>query len=123
MKLAGSLLVLALSLTAFALPVDAREYSIGIQEESKKVDAQVLDAPLPEIPSEFQSEAFKSMLTARFHIEADGKFAVKLLDSSGSEEIDQLVLSTLKKWKFRPATVDNKPVASTRKLRVELEIE
>jgi TonB family protein len=101
----------------------AKEYSLGAEEESKLVDAKVIDAPRPEIPEDFKDEAFKSSVTARFSISADGKFTVKLLDSCGNADIDKLVLSTLKRWKFQPATVDDKPVASSRKLKIELEVE
>lgn len=102
---------------------EAKEYSLGIQEESKRVEAKILNSPEPEIPAEYKDEAFKSSVIARFNIGADGKFEVKILDSSGNEDIDKIVISTLKKWKFQAATVDEKPVASTRKLKVELEIE
>lgn len=117
----------ALLVSAFfaaSLPYcDAKEYSIGAQQESSRIEAKILDAPTPEIPGEFQSEAFKSAVTARFQIGADARVAVQLLDSSGNEEIDRLVLNTLKKWKFQPATVDDEPVPSSRRLRVELEVE
>jgi TonB family protein len=102
---------------------EAKEYSIGVQEESKRIDAKVLDSPSPEIPSEMKDEAFKTGVTARFNIAADGKVAVALLSSSGNEDIDKIVLDTLKKWKFQPATVNNEPVASSRKLKIELEVE
>jgi protein TonB len=101
----------------------AKEFSLGTQAESKMVDAKAIDSPKPEIPEDFKDEAFKSTVTARFSIAADGKFTVKLLDSCGNEDIDKLVLATLKKWKFKPATVDDKPVACSRKLKIELEIE
>lgn len=102
---------------------EAKEYSLGTQEESKMVDAKVIESPPPEIPTDLRDEAFKSSVSVRFNIEADGKVGVKLLDSSGSEDIDKLILGTLKKWKFKPATVDDRPVPSSRKLKIELEIE
>ena len=115
-------ILLALTVgTGFA--VEAKEYSIGIQQESKRIDAKVLDSPTPEIPSEMQDEAFKTAVTARFSIAADGKVAVALLSTSGNEDIDKIVLDTLKKWKFQPATVNDEPVASSRKLKIELEVE
>jgi periplasmic protein TonB len=101
----------------------AKEFSLGTQEESRLLEATVIEAPRPEIPDDFKDEAFKSTVTARFNIAADGKFTVKLIESSGNEEIDSLVLSTLKKWRWKPATVDERPVASGRKLKIELEIE
>lgn len=122
--LVASLVTSLLFLTALSpYQTQAREFSIGTETEAKMVNAQVIDSPMPEIPSDYQKEAFKSLLTARFNIAADAKFTVALLDSSGVEEIDKLVLKTLKKWKFKAATLDDKPVASTRKLRIEIEVE
>lgn len=102
---------------------NAKEFSIGLQSESKHVEAVILENPKPELPSEMKSEAFKTTCTARFHIEPSGKFEVKLLESTQNDEIDHLVITTLKKWKFKPASLDGTPVASTRKLKIELEIE
>lgn len=116
----GTLLGLACLNASFA---NAKEFSIGLQSESKHVEACVLENPKPEIPSEMKSEAFKTTCTCRFHIEPTGKFEVKLLEGTHNEEIDRIVVATLKKWKFKPASVDGNPVASTRKLKIELEIE
>jgi TonB family protein len=117
------LLAIVVSLLTGVSSVSAREFSLGTQTESKKVDAKAIDAPAPEIPSDYQDESFKSTITARFNIAADGKVKVDMLTGSGNEEIDKIVLTTLKKWKFQPATVDDEPVASTRKLKIELEVE
>ncbi len=110
-------------LTVITPLATAKEFAIGLQSESKHVEAVILANPKPELPSEMKSEAFKTTCTARFHIEPSGKFEVKLLESTQNEEIDRLVITTLKKWKFKPASLDGTPVASTRKLKIELEIE
>lgn len=103
--------------------VDAKEYSISTTQESVRVNAKILESPEPEIPAEYQHEAFKSAVTARFAIQPDGKFAVTLVEGSGNEEIDRIVLTTLKKWKFKAATLDEHPIESTRKIRIEIEVE
>ena len=87
------------------------------------MDAEVLNSPQPMIPAELHEQCFKSCCIARFIINPDGKTAVKLLTSSGSDEIDEITLSTLKRWKFRPAMLNGKPVQSTRRVKVEFEIE
>jgi len=45
------------------------------------------------------------------------------LTTSGSNQVDEITLDTLRHWKFKPATVDDQPVTSTRKIRVEFEVE
>lgn len=116
-------LLLTVSIFAANCEAGAKEYSIGAQEESRLIEAKVLDAPTPEIPSDMHEEAFKTTVTARFNIAADGKVAVALLAPSGNEDIDRVVLNTLKKWRFAPAMVNDAPVASSRKLKIELEVE
>jgi periplasmic protein TonB len=104
-------------------PAAAKEYSIGTQAASQFVDAQILASPQPLIPPELHEHCFKSCCLARFLINPDGKATVKLLSSSGSSDLDDITLSTLKRWKFRPATLDGKPVSSARKIKVEFEVE
>lgn len=104
-------------------PVNAKEYSIGIREESKLVPAKIVDSPAPEIPASLQETAFKSYCEARFVIDAKGGTTVSIVSSSGSEEIDAVALQTLKKWKFKPATLEGEPTSSTRRIKVEFEVE
>jgi protein TonB len=58
---------------------------------------------------------------ARFQIQETGKCSVKIVTSSGSQEIDEIARETLQRWRFKPATVDGKAVVSSRKIRVEFE--
>ena len=45
------------------------------------------------------------------HVGADGAVTeVRLRRSSGSELLDRTAIDTVRKWRFRPATVDGKPV-------------
>lgn len=118
-------LVIALNLGLSGLnqPLAAKTYDLGVAESSQMKDAQVVANPAPVIPAEMHEECFKSCCIARFQIDKDGKTKVKLLSSSGSTEIDDITLSTLKQWKFRPATLDGKPIPSTRRIKVEFEID
>lgn len=124
MRVAFSLLPMAIA-AIVALPMDAaaKEYSIGIREEAKLVPAKVIESPAPQIPSHKQEESFRTSCEARFLIDPTGKTSVTLLTPSGSEEIDEIALTTLKKWKFSPATLESKPVPSSRRIRIEFEIE
>lgn len=46
------------------------------------------------------------------HVGADGRVTeVRLKQSSGSTLLDRTAIDTVKKWRFRPATVDGRPVA------------
>jgi TonB family protein len=101
----------------------AKEFSIGIHEAAKMIPAKVVESPAPVIPSSHQEDAFKSSCEARFLIAPSGEATVTLVTSSGSEEIDALAVKTLKQWKFKPATLEGKPVSSSRRIKVEFEVE
>lgn len=103
--------------------VSAKEFSLGAEEASQFSDAAIVCQPAPVIPPDLHEQCFKSCCIARFLIAASGKTQVRLLSSSGSEEIDDITLSTLKRWKFRPAMLDGKPVPSSRRVKVEFEID
>jgi protein TonB len=97
-------------------------FKISTNSSSRYEDAQAVDCPRPEIPSELAAECFKSCCVARFRIKNDGKYSVMLVSTSGSEQVDEVALSTLRRWRFKPAMLDGKPVESTRKIRVEFEV-
>lgn len=116
---------LAITLAVVMLPAFAapREFSIGTEHSSDFRPAEVLAAPHPEIPAEMHDQCFKSCCIARFIINPDGKTAVKLVSSTGNEDLDDLALKTLKQWKFRPATLNGAPVSSTRRVKIEFAVE
>ena len=103
--------------------VMAQTFSIGASESSQFVGSEIVASPQPVIPAELHERCFKSCCIARFVINADGKSSVKLLTSSGSEDIDDITVSTLKRWKFRPAMLNGQPVQSTRRVKIEFEIQ
>jgi TonB family protein len=95
---------------------------IGTQESSTYHDAEVVYSPKPEISSELKEECLKTSCVAKFAVSDEGKTSVRLVSSSGSADVDETVMSTLRQWKFKPATVDGKPISSSRTLRIEFEI-
>jgi TonB family protein len=101
----------------------AQTFKLGAAEASKYEDSQVVDCPQPVIPANLHEHCFKSCCIARFLIKEDGKTQVRLVSSSGDEEVDQITLQTLKQWKFRPAALNGKPVQSTRRIKVEFEVD
>jgi TonB family protein len=118
---AFALLLVALLLfqtAAMAGPV----LKIGTQESSTYHDAEIVFSPKPEISAELKEECLKTSCVAKFAVSEEGKTSVRLVSSSGSTEVDETVMSTLRLWKFKPATVDGKPISSSRTLRIEFEI-
>lgn len=79
--------------------------------------------PVPQIPESLRTQVLKTFVRARFYIAPDGTAQVTLLTGSGSLELDQLTLETLRQWRWKPALRDGIPVPSTEQLKIEFEVE
>ena len=120
---AFSFAVALIALSAGASACSADTYKLGVQEAEKFQQAEIVSAPEPVISSELKEECLKTFCEARFNIDARGRITVQLVTSSGSPEVDDITVSTLRGWRFRPALRGAEPVASTRKVRVEFLVE
>ena len=118
-------LALLLSAVLFAPPVVAQTLVLkgGTTDSSSYEDALATECPQPELTAEHNEQGIKTSCCARFTIETDGKFTVKLVSSTGSQEVDDIALSTLKRWKFKPAQLNGKAIKSSRKIKIEFEID
>lgn len=85
-------------------------------------DAVATRQPYPSIPDELKNEGFKTSVRVRVEVGADGSSSPSLRSSSGSGQIDELVLSALRKWRWKPALKDGEPVASTQYFRFNFEV-
>lgn len=85
--------------------------------------ATITARPLPEIPEELRQDAFNSYAIARFNIAADGSAAVELIKPCNNPRLNQLLLQSLRKWKFAPASALGVAVASTQDVKVNFKVE
>ena len=126
---AAALAVLTANLLAIApisslgTAAQAETFKLGSQESSHLIPAEPLDCPRPVITEEMLEQGIKTNCTAKFAIAPTGKSTVQLLSSTGSSEVDELTLDTLRTWRFRPASLSGSPVASVRKIKIEFEVE
>jgi protein TonB len=80
--------------------------------------------PSPTIPDDLRSEAMDTTVTAQFMVGTDGVPArVKIVKSSGNDQLDRLALDTARKWRFKPATRDGQPIESRVVLHIEFEVQ
>ncbi len=71
--------------------------------DSKIKPVGLLSNPLPQIPDELRDEAFVSQATARFYIAPDGSVErVELTKPCANPKLNQLLLKSLRLWKFSP---------------------
>lgn len=83
----------------------------------------VLYAPSPVIPPYLQNQEFKTSIVIDFYITAQGNVSPRLVTSSGNDELDAIALNAVKKWQFRPAEQDHKPIDAKVRLRIVFKVE
>lgn len=103
--------------------VNAKTFTLGTQASSKVTKPEPIFNPEPKIPAQLHENCFKSCCIAKFLVSPNGATDVKLLSSSGSTEIDEITLQTLRTWKFKPATLDGEPVEGVRKIQIEFQVD
>ena len=82
------------------------------------IAASVVNRVEPQIPADFADENLPASFRAVFHVHADGKTTVEPSATTGDKTLDQLALDAARRWTFRPATEDGKPVDSYLRLTV-----
>jgi len=81
-----------------------------------------LYAPSPVIPAYLRDQKLKTSVVIEFLITAQGLVTPRLLESSGTPELDSIALSTVAQWKFKPAAKDNVSIDSKTRLRILFEV-
>ncbi len=76
----------------------------------------------PEIPDDLRDSDLDAQFRALFTVHPDGTADVKMVSSTGSNELDQLAMQAAREWKFRPALHDGRPVESYLRLYVEFQV-
>jgi outer membrane biosynthesis protein TonB len=75
-------------------------------KKSEKAEKEMLPLfnPLPKIPDDLRDEAFQSEAIARFYISEKGEvLKVELIKPCSNPKLNQLLLKSLKSWKFASA--------------------
>ena len=91
----------------------------------QEVDSQpyVIDAPLPEYPSEARLNKWQGRVIVRVLVEASGRVAdAQVAKSSGYNELDQAAEEVLYRWRFNPAYRDGQPVTAWVKVPVSFKL-
>lgn len=105
------------------VPCQAKVIKLGASSSSSFVQAEAVYNPEPEIPSHLLEEAFQSFCIARFKVKPTGLTSVQIDTSSGSAEVDEIALETLRRWRFKPAMLDGEPVECNKRIKVEFKVD
>jgi len=93
----------------------------GIGSDSS--GARAIYAPKPVIPDSLREEAFQTVAVARFTISYDGQVEVTLVTPTESPQLNELLLETLRQWRFFPAMKSGVAVDSQFDLRIPISVE
>ena len=80
---------------------------------------QVVSQPKPVLPDDLSYDDIHGSFRALFTIHADGSTDVKMIASTGNNQLDQIALDAARQWRFHPATLNGKPVLGYTRLEVE----
>lgn len=65
--------------------------------------------PALSLTDELKQRKLNAEITANIEVDVDGSHSEEILTGSGDDEVDALILKTMKEWKWSPAIVDGSP--------------
>lgn len=88
------------------------------------VQAQESFTPEPAIPDELRTEPFEKTLVVEADVDTEGKPTnVRISSGTGTKQLDDIGLDTAKRYRFRPATMNDQPVAQHVRFRIIFKVE
>jgi len=90
---------------------------------SDNAGARAMYAPTPTIPDDLREGTFSTMAVARFKVSSDGSVEVSLVKPTPNPRLNQILLDTLKQWKFFPAMKDGIAINSEFEVRIPIAVE
>ena len=75
-------------------------------------------APVPSIPDDMRDEVMQATAVVRFHVSRDGEARATLITSTDYSELDELILETLRQWRFSPAVRDGVKIDADAEVRL-----
>jgi periplasmic protein TonB len=87
------------------------------------VGARAIYAPTPVIPDDLREDVMQAEAVARFKVSFDGISEVTLEKPTSSPRLNQVLLDTLKQWKFFPAVKNGVAIESSFEVRIPVSVQ
>jgi protein TonB len=87
------------------------------------VGAHAIYAPTPVIPDDLREDVMQTEAVAHFNVSFDGTIEVTLAKPTSSPRLNQVLLETLKQWKFFPAVKNGVAIASSFDVRIPITVQ
>ena len=84
--------------------------------------ARALYAPTPTIPDELRENVFQAVAVAHFHVSYEGDVTVTLAQPTPNPRLNQILIDTLKQWKFFPAMKEGVAIDSEFDVRIPVSV-
>jgi protein TonB len=82
-----------------------------------------VETPKPALPDSLRSDTLDRTTVAEFVVGTDGTpVQVRVIQSAGISDLDQLALDAARQWRFKPATRDGVPIQSTVRLHIAFQV-
>ena len=85
--------------------------------------ARAIYAPTPTIPDDMLENVFQAIAVAHFKVSPDGTVEVTLAQPTPNPRLNQILLNTLREWKFFPAMKDGIAINSEFDVRIPVTVQ
>jgi protein TonB len=85
--------------------------------------ARAIYAPTPTIPDDLREDVFQAVAIAHFKVSPDGTVDVTLSQPTPNPRLNQILLNTLREWKFFPAMKDGIAINSEFDVRIPISVQ
>jgi protein TonB len=90
---------------------------------SDTAGARAIYAPAPTIPDDLREDAINTVAVAHFKVSYDGQVEVTLTTPTSNPQLNEVLLDTLKQWKFFPAMRNGIAVPSEFDIRIPITVQ
>jgi len=87
------------------------------------VGARAIYAPTPVIPDDLREDVMETEAVAHFDVSFDGTSVVTLEQPTSNPRLNQVLLDTLKQWKFFPAVKNGVAIPSSFEVRIPISVQ
>jgi hypothetical protein len=84
---------------------------------------EVIYAPVPTIPDDMRDEVVQADAVARFRVFHDGKVTVSLSEPTEFSQLNEIILETLRQWRFHPARRDGVAIDSDAEVHLRITVQ
>jgi protein TonB len=80
-------------------------------------------APAPTIPDDMRDELLEAVAVARFQVSSNGDFVVSLTKPTDFSRLNDIILETLRTWRFHPASRNGVAIDSDAQIRLLITVQ